>query len=82
MTRHFLGVDIGTYSSKGVIVDEQGRVIASHTVAHDLQMPRPGHFEHDAEGVWWGDFVAITRRLIADAGIDASSIAAIGVSAI
>ncbi len=82
MTTCFLGVDIGTYSSKGVLVRPDGSLLAKHTVEHDLSLPRPGWVEHDAEGVWWHDFVACTRALLAESGIDASSIAAIGVSAI
>ena len=27
--RHYLGIDIGTFESKGVIVDETGRIVAA-----------------------------------------------------
>jgi xylulokinase len=78
----WLGVDIGTYSSKGVIVDWDGEVLASHTTPHGMDMPQPGFFEHDAERVWWHDFVAIVRGLLEQTGLDPHSIRGIGTSAI
>ncbi|MCB0152727.1 MAG: hypothetical protein KDE01_34375, partial [Caldilineaceae bacterium] len=79
---YFLGVDIGTYSSKGVLVRDDGTVVASHAVPHALAMPQPGWYEHDAEATWWHDFVAITRAVLAQSGIPATGVAAIGVSSI
>ncbi len=79
---YLLGVDIGTYSSKGVLVDEVGHIVASAVTSHEVDMPRPGHFEHDAEGVWWHDFVVIVRSLLAQTGIDPRSILSIGTSGI
>lgn len=78
----FLGVDIGTYSSKGVLVDAGGRVLASHVVPHELALPRPGWVEHDADGVWWGDFVTICRRVLAESGVAPKAVAGVGVSTI
>ena len=80
--RLLLGIDIGTSSSKGVLVDLGGRIIAEHSVAHGFDMPRPGWAEQDAEAIWWGDFCAISRALIADAGIDRQRIAGVAASAI
>ena len=47
-----------------------------------MSMPEPGYFEHDADGVWWHDFVKIARNLLATSGIDAGRILGIGTSAI
>ncbi|MBM2620629.1 FGGY-family carbohydrate kinase [Actinoplanes sp. LDG1-06] len=58
----FLGVDVGTASTKGVAVSADGRVVARAQVAHGTSNPRPGWFEHDAETVWWADF----RRVIGE----------------
>lgn len=82
MTELFLGIDIGTYSAKGVLVDEGGRVLASHVVPHELAMPRPGWVEHDADGVWWHDFVTICRQLLAASAVEPTRIAGVGVSTI
>jgi xylulokinase len=79
---YLIGVDIGTYSSKGVLVREDGQVAASHTVGHSMSMPKPGFFEHDADGVWWHDFVEIVRNLFAKSGVDPRRVLGIGTSAI
>lgn len=46
-----LGVDIGTYSSKGVLCTPVGDVLAEATVEHGLSLPRPGWAEHDAKQI-------------------------------
>ncbi len=82
MGGYLLGIDIGTYESKGVITTTGGDVVALEVCPHELLIPRQGWAEHDAEGVWWGDFVTLTRRLLERSGIPASQIEAIGCSAI
>ena len=77
-----LGIDIGTSSSKGVLVALDGRIIAEHAVPHGFEMPRPGWAEQDADAVWWHDFCAISRTLISKADIDPAQIAAVACSAI
>ena len=77
-----LGIDIGTYESKGVLVDGDGRILASAARPHDLIVPRAGWAEHRAEQDWWGDFVWLCRKLLADSGLDASEVKAVGASAI
>lgn len=77
-----LGIDIGTFESKGVLVDGAGNILASAAHPHQMQVPRAGWAEHDAEQEWWGDFVRITRRLLADWGGDPREITAIATSAI
>jgi xylulokinase len=63
-----LGLDIGTSSSKAVLVDPEGRLVASAERGHGLSMPRPGWFEHDAEKVWWADLGALWAELAPRAG--------------
>lgn len=77
-----LGVDIGTYESKGVITTLDGEVLSMQVSPHDLIIPQQGWAEHDPEAMWWGDFVSITQRLIEDAGVAPEQIAAVGVSTI
>lgn len=76
----YLGVDIGTGSSKAVIVDDGGRVLAQASAPHRTSTARPGWFEHDAEGVWWSDFVALVDGLRQQ--IDLSGLRAICTSGI
>jgi xylulokinase len=77
-----LGIDIGTYESKGVLVDADGHVLASAARPHELIVPRAGWAEHRAEEDWWGDFVWLSQKLLADSGLDASEVKAVGASAI
>lgn len=73
-----IGVDIGTSSSKGVLVDiATGALVASATVAHQVRRPREGWVEMDG-GVWWDEFVELSRRLSAEE--PDARIVAIGVS--
>ncbi|MBQ6373634.1 MAG: FGGY-family carbohydrate kinase [Clostridia bacterium] len=78
--KYFLGVDIGTYESKGVIIDGECGVVAIHAERHGLENPRENYFEHDAEAVWWGDFCKITHALLAKSGLKNTDIAAVGAS--
>jgi len=75
-----LGIDIGTASSKGVLTDAAGRIVASATVPHGVSTPAPGHFEQDADAIWWNDLLVLTATLLADHR--AADIAAVAVSAI
>ena len=72
-----LGVDIGTSSSKGVLVSPHGDIVASASRNHDVDRPWPGHVEMDAT-VWWHDVVGICRELLASAG--RARVGAVGVS--
>ena len=72
--RYFLGVDIGTYESKGVLINQDYDLVESFVVKHNLENPKPKYFEHDAEGVWWSDFCQISRMLIAESNIDPKEI--------
>jgi Sugar (pentulose and hexulose) kinases len=79
---YFLGIDIGTFESKGMLIDEDGVCIATHAVSHQMQSPKPGFAEHDAEKDWWGDFCQIAKALVAMSGVEPSAIAGVGASAI
>ncbi|MBV9703793.1 MAG: FGGY-family carbohydrate kinase [Methylobacteriaceae bacterium] len=79
---HFLGIDIGTFESKGVLVAADGAVVAQAAAPHKMIVPRPGWAEHRPDEDWWGDFVTLTRQLLAAIRIDPHDIAAVACSAI
>jgi xylulokinase len=79
---YFLGVDIGTTTSKGALVTDEGRAVAVQVVAHPLSTPRPGWAEEDAERHWWGDVVKLCRGLLAESRVDPRDIVAVGVSSL
>jgi xylulokinase len=79
---HTLGIDIGTYESKGVIVDNGGRIVAQAVRPHEMIVPRAGWAEHDADRDWWGAVVHLCRALLAECGLDPAAIRGVAVSAI
>ncbi|MEG1191521.1 MAG: FGGY-family carbohydrate kinase [Oscillospiraceae bacterium] len=82
MSQYFMGIDIGTYEAKGMIMDGDGRCLATHSVSHKMETPQPGFAEHDAEKAWWGGFCTISKALLAKTSIDPKLIAGVGCSAI
>lgn len=74
--RAVVGVDIGTSSSKGVLVDLSGEVLRSAVREHAISRPAPGMFEMDGE-VWWQEFASLCRELTSQLDVD---IEAVGVS--
>ncbi|GDY58414.1 hypothetical protein SVIO_090370 [Streptomyces violaceusniger] len=71
-----IGVDIGTSSSKGVLVGLDGALIGSATREHTPARPGPGRFEMDAS-VWWREFTELARELTA---AEDTTVVAVGVS--
>jgi xylulokinase len=60
-----LGIDIGTGSTKGVLVDTTGSIMASEAIPHSMDLPRPGWAEVDAERLWWHEVCSISASLMA-----------------
>jgi xylulokinase len=77
-----MGIDIGTASSKGVIVGKDGGIIARSSIPHKISMLHPGWLEHDADRVWLHDFLFLTKDLLKKSGLDPKRILALGVSSI
>ena len=82
MKRYFVGIDIGTYSSRGILLDENFQVVGDVSTPHGMDNPKPGWFEQDAEAVWWKDLCILSHRLLETTGIDPSQVSCIGVSAL
>jgi len=74
--RVFLGVDIGTASSKGVLATPGGEILRSAVRVHAVRRPQAGYVEMDG-GTWWDEFVSIATELTAVGDVD---VAAVGVS--
>jgi xylulokinase len=75
----FLGIDVGTGSSKAVLADAAGTVVDSARIAHDISLPRPDWAEFDAEGVGWPEVQRLSAELLARH--DRSRVAGVCVSA-
>ncbi|EYD77172.1 carbohydrate kinase, FGGY [Rubellimicrobium mesophilum DSM 19309] len=75
-----MGIDVGTFESKGVLVDD-GRILAEARRPHEMLVPRPGWAEHRPEEDWWGAVTHLSRALLAQvpgAQVEALAVSAIG----
>jgi xylulokinase len=75
--RATLGVDVGTSSTKGVLVDRGGTVLRSTTREHAVDRPHPGRVEMDGE-IWWREFAAISRELLEPGDVEVTSVGVSG----
>ncbi|MEO6126666.1 MAG: FGGY family carbohydrate kinase [Ilumatobacteraceae bacterium] len=75
----YLGVDVGTGSTKAVLTDASGAIVGSARREHSTSMSRPGWAEHDAEDVWWREAAEVVAEVAAGR---AEQVAAVGVSGI
>lgn len=82
MKEYYLGIDIGTYESRGMLIDENMIPVADCSVTHGMDHPREGWFEHDADQVWWGDFCKLCRLLLEKSKISPDEIRCVGTSAL
>lgn len=74
-----IGIDIGTGSTKGVLAETDGTVVATAVRKHETSFPRPGYAEHDADEIWWKDFVEVCNELVARAKGDVAAVAISGI---
>ncbi|MBS7539105.1 FGGY-family carbohydrate kinase [Ancylobacter lacus] len=74
-----LGLDIGTTSTIGILIALSGEVLGVASRPVTLTSAHAGWAEEDP-AQWWDNVGAITRELIATAGIDARDIAGVGVT--
>lgn len=72
-------IDQGTTSTRFAIVDHDGSFVGMAQKEHAQLMPRPGWVEHDAAEIWRNTEEVIATAL-AEAAIDRSDIAAIGLT--
>jgi glycerol kinase len=79
MTRYVAAIDQGTTSTRFVIFDHEGNVVALDQKEHRQIYPRPGWVEHDPVEIWCRT-QEVMAGASADAGIGAGDIAAIGLT--
>jgi glycerol kinase len=77
--KYILALDQGTSSSRSIVFDALGRVVAMAQREFAQIYPQPGWVEHDPEAIWASQ-IATAREALARAALDASDIAAIGIA--
>jgi glycerol kinase len=72
-------LDQGTTSTRFMVFDADGKVVAADQKEHRQIFPRPGWVEHDADEIWQRSQEVIGGAL-SKAGLSASDLAAVGVT--
>jgi glycerol kinase len=76
---YLLALDQGTSSSRSIVFDERGRIVAAAQQELPQIYPQPGWVEHDALEIWRGQ-LATARAALAQAGLKAADIRALGIT--
>lgn len=77
MGKYILGLDAGNTVIKAILFDLSGRELAQSARDGRSSMPKPGHVERDLDELW-RNAVAVIGHCIAEAGVDAGEVAAVG----
>jgi glycerol kinase len=77
--RYILALDQGTTSSRAILFDRLGQVVAASAQEYPQHFPQPGWVEHDPQDIWSSQ-LACARRVLAESGIDVKEIAAVGIA--
>ncbi len=78
-SRYLAAIDQGTTSTRCIVFDQGGRVVALDQREHRQIYPRPGWVEHDAAEIWH-NVQAVTRGALDNAGLSRADLAAIGIT--
>jgi glycerol kinase len=78
-SRHVLAIDQGTTSTRSIVFDGDARKISAAQREFPQHYPAAGWVEHDAEDIW-RDTLSTAREAIAQSGLGARDIAAIGIT--
>jgi glycerol kinase len=77
--KHILALDQGTTSSRAIVFDHSGNVVASAQKEFRQIFPQPGWVEHDANEIW-ATQLTTAKDAVAQAGLTARDVAAIGIT--
>ncbi|WP_396431638.1 FGGY family carbohydrate kinase, partial [Limnohabitans sp.] len=76
---YILSIDQGTTSSRAVVFNRAGQVVAMAQREFAQHFPQPGWVEHDAREIWQSQ-LAVMREAMARANIQASQLRAMGIT--
>ena len=79
MAKYAAAVDQGTTSTRFMVFDHAGKVVAIDQKEHEQIYPKPGWVEHNPMEIW-GATEAVIAGALAKANIDPKDIAAVGVT--
>ena len=76
---YLLALDQGTSSSRSILFDAQGRVVAQAQLELPQIYPQPGWVEHDPQEIWRTQLVT-ARSVLSKAGVQAKQVRAVGIT--
>jgi glycerol kinase len=79
MAKYVLALDQGTTSSRAIIFDHDGAIVASEQQEFPQIYPSPGLVEHDPEAIWSSQ-LNVAQAVMKKSGATAADIAAIGIT--
>ena len=77
--KHILALDQGTTSSRAILFDHAGSIVAAAQKEFPQIFPRPGWVEHDPRDIWSSQ-AGVAAEALTKAGVRADDIAAIGIT--
>jgi len=72
-------IDQGTTSTRFILFDHGGQIVASHQVEHKQYFPQAGWVEHDAMEIWENTKIVI-RETMKKAGVSADAVVSVGIT--
>ena len=79
MTRYVAAIDQGTTSSRCIVFDATGSIVAVGQKEHRQIFPRAGWVEHDGEEIW-ANVQAVVAEALAKLAIMPADLAAVGIT--
>ena len=76
---YILALDQGTTSSRAIVFDAEGKICGTGQKEFKQYFPKSGWVEHDA-GEIWSTQIGVAQEALANAGVRAGDIAAIGIT--
>ncbi|MCS3842422.1 glycerol kinase GlpK [Microbacterium sp. AK031] len=76
---HIVAIDQGTTSTRAIVFNDRGAIVATGQREHEQIFPQAGWVEHDASEIWQNT-QAVIDVAVQNAGVTASEVAAIGIT--
>lgn len=77
--KYIMSLDQGTTSSRAILFDREGKIVAAAQKEFNQIYPKPGWVEHDPMEIW-GTQSGVAREVLEKTGIKPQEVAAIGIT--
>lgn len=79
MAQYVVAIDQGTTSSRAIVFDHSGSIVATSQLEHEQIFPKAGWVEHDATEIW-NNVREVIGQVLSKADITRHDIAAVGIT--